>query len=160
MRLTACALIAAAHVALTAQDAPSPLFAALTIADYLGETYTHVPVNQSNYVFFEREPISIDVTVANQTAVDEILTLSPLKQNALFALTATRNGDVYPLRFQIAAPQKRSVGAATAIDDLAGPLNLRSKERLDWRVSIEADYQQGFIKSPSSQMVRIATSGG
>jgi hypothetical protein len=123
-----------------AQTTRSPLFAAVNVAEYLGETYTNLPESGAAYVFFRTEPISLRITIANQTAQDIALNLSPATADP-FEISATRDGQPFPIRTDVGAGERLNVGQPTPLTE--SPIVLSPRDSIDWPIRLPSNLPPG-----------------
>lgn len=147
MRTTVSLIVALVVCVPTAlgQQVPSSLFAAINVAEYLGETYTEAPTERSRYVFFRTEPIALRVTIANPADQGERLTLDTVASGGKFEFVSERDGKPVFVEFEIERGLSMVGGQSTPLlsDEV---IALSPSDRVDWLIRLRSTLQPGHYK--------------
>jgi hypothetical protein len=147
MRLVLLFVIALVAPA-AAQTPRSPLFAAVGPDEYFGETYTDPPEGNSSYVFFEGEPLTVRITIANEKSAD--LSLAQADNNNYFTFELWPAGTKQPLDLTCTI-KGRDINVPRVRSLLDEPLRLEPSQSLHWVCPVDARI------APGSYRLRVFT---
>ena len=114
----------------------SPLVLLVGVGDYSGETYTSGPAPPAGYVFFQGEPVTMDVRIANWGSAGTTMSTRAMAPRDLFTIRARRNGVEFPLRIQDAGASAREMLSGSEPVPFASGWMLAAGDALRWRVAL------------------------
>jgi hypothetical protein len=125
----------------------SPLVLVVGVGDYSGETYTAGPLPPASYVFFEAEPVTMDVRIANWGTSRATLRVDGRASDELLSASVTRD-DVrvhVPLHVPDVVSRELLSGRVNARLDPA--MEIEAGDALRWRVAIgDSDLPPGIYR--------------
>lgn len=137
MRSKVAALIVLACAgSVRAQPSPSALVLLAGVGEYFGETYTAGPVAPAEYVFFEGEPVTMDVKVANWGSGVQTFVTDAVQPSDLFVIRASRNDADAALSMTVSEQTSRELLDGREDVELRSRMTLTPADAFRWRVTI------------------------
>ena len=142
----------------------SPLVLLVGVGDYSGETYTTGPVPPAEYVFFQREPVTMDVRIANWGDAPAVLATRASAPPELFIVRARRNGVETPIAVERVGPTTKDALTGGEEVSFASEMTLPAGDALRWRVGLGAGSGNvgsggDGVLSPGQYRVEVGTRG-
>jgi len=144
--MVAALLVVASLCGVHAQSS-SELVLLAGVGDYFGETYTTGPVAPAEYVFFEGEPVTMDVRIANWSSRVATFVTDAVQPSDLFVIRASRNDANAALTMTVSEQTSRELLDGREDVELRSRMTLTPADAFRWRVSIgDGDLAPGLYR--------------
>lgn len=153
MRVPVVLLVSAltAGASLDAQVTLTPLVVLATVGDYPGETYTAGPIAPAEFVFFENEPVAVDVSVANWGSSSAPVRL-PSSTSSPMVQAVVWKGDQAVSSGRLLEPMWRETVAGSQRVTPSATMVIEPGDALRWRLMVDT----GTL-GPGFYLVRVQT---
>ena len=120
----------------SAQAPASSLVLLVSAGDYPGETYTQGPIAPAGYVYFEGEPVDVDVRIANWGGESMALTTATAAPVNLVAVSVTRDDQPVAVAVDVAGTTWQELATDRADVAFAGRMPIGAGDSLRWRATV------------------------
>jgi hypothetical protein len=130
-----------------AQSTSSALVLLAGVGDYFGETYTPGPVAPATYVFFEGEPVTMDVRVANWGTRTGTLVTPAIWPRDLFDVRVSRNDAAAAVDVTFTEQTFRELIDGRSEVELQARMEIGPADALRWRADVgHSDLPPGLYR--------------